>query len=222
MPNVTIEGNIIPENAFRDSGVERITFADDVSDIRIEASAFYNAKYITSITPSINNNVSYVGAMAFSNATSPVLSAEFYDTDVTIGTNSFSNPNFSSIKLAGSIAGIQTSNVFAGGSATVIDLSESTITSLLSSAINNITGLETVKFPSTLTHLDAIAIYKCNSLSNIYCYATTAPSWQTNDSVTTRTGGTIYVPQNATGYDTADTVWKNLVDNLNWTISYTL
>lgn len=222
MPNVTIEGNTIPEGAFSSSGVERITFADDVSDIRINSSAFSNTKYITSITPSINNNVSYIGSMSLYQATSPALSTEFYDTDVTVEANSFNNPNFSSIKLAGQITGILNNNVFSGGSETVIDLSESTITSLLSSVINNITGLKTVKFPSTLKQLDAIAIYKCNSLSNIYCYATTAPSWTASESVTTRTGGTIYVPQNATGYDAADTQWKKLVDKLNWTISYTL
>jgi len=87
------------------------------------------------------------------------LSTGFYDTNVTVETNSFMRSNFSSIKLSGSIAGSNPmSDMFIGGPATVIDLSESTITGLSEKAFYYISNLETVKLPSTLTSMTVLAI----------------------------------------------------------------
>lgn len=224
MPNVTIQGNTISQGVFSFSGIEQITFTDTTSNINISDSSFRNVRYLTSIIPSITNKISSVGESAFLDSTASALSGEFIGTNTTVQNYSFMQSQFSSIKLIGTIAGINSYQLFYNCGATTIDLSESNATFLGADAMAQCTNLEIVKLPSTFTDMRYASIYQCPALNEIYCYATTAPTWQVDsvNPVTTNTGGTIYVPQNATGYDAADTVWKNLVDNLNWTISYTL
>jgi hypothetical protein len=79
-------------------------------------------------------------------------------------------------------------------------------------------GLTSVTIPSGVTNIGAEAFYRCSRLVTITALATTAPTVQNNTFKYVRnSGGTLYVPQGSSGYDTWMQNASYYLGYYNWT-----
>ena len=80
------------------------------------------------------------------------------------------------------------------------------------------TGLTAVTIGSAVQTIEYYAFEECSNLAKITSLATTAPSIESYTFVDIKRGGTLFVPQNATGYDTWMGTDDYYLGYYNWTM----
>ena len=93
-----------------------------------------------------------------------------------------------------------------------------TVTTIQDGAFGECTGITEVTIPEAMTSIGNRAFYKCSNLVKITSLATTAPSIQSSTFDSVKTGGILYVPQGATGYDTWMGTDIFYLGKYNWTM----
>ena len=94
------------------------------------------------------------------------------------------------------------------------------------SIFGNLTSIQSIVLPNTMTSIGKNAFYQTTGLKTIWSYNETAPTLVTGTNNTSFTnigslsGRMLYVPTNATGYDTG--AWQAQVINAGFTLSQTL
>ena len=93
------------------------------------------------------------------------------------------------------------------------------LTSIGVGVFDGCTSLSSIEIPNNLTSIGGAAFYNCSSLKTITSYAVSAPTITNSTFQNLPTGGTLYVPSGATGYD----VWMGTGDyylgKYNWALS---
>ena len=195
--NVTAIGNY----AFTVNDLTSITIPNSVTIIN--NNAFYSCS-LTSIT--IPDSVTNIGEMAFSSCV-----------------------HLTTVNLPSNIGAIA-SNVFSGcGSLTSITIPNS-VTTVGSGSFSNCSSLSSITIGSGVKTLYNYCFSGCTHVSNIVINSSTAPviysAWGNGANTTGYSSGTtnvLYVPVDATGYDSSD--WTDYLLNQNYgkfTLSKTL
>lgn len=212
LSNVTIPNSVtISSNAFRNCTSLQVenngryinSLLVDVADKTISSftikdgtliigdAAFYNCQNLASV--SIPNGLLEIGNSAFS--TCPNLSGvTLPNTLEKIGVNGFGNCT----KL--------TNIVF-----------PNSVNRITTSAFYGCTNLETITFGSGVTAIDQLAFGGCSKLSSIISLSATAPAIQFNTFRDIKTNGTLYVPQDSTGYDVWMGTGNYYLGKYDWT-----
>ena len=163
----------------------KYTLTDSTS---IGMAAFYACYGITSIT--IPNSVTSIGRQAFA-ACSGLTSIVIPDSVTSIDRQAFN-----------ACYGITSITIPNG------------VTNIGNGTFNTCTGLTSVTIGTGVTSIGAYAFEECSSLTSITCNATTAPTIQMETFMEVNSGGTLYVPQGSTGYNT----WMEILgDEYDWT-----
>ena len=93
------------------------------------------------------------------------------------------------------------------------------LTSIGVGVFDGCTSLTSITIPNNLTSIGGAAFYNCSSLKTITSLAMSAPTITNSTFQGLPTGGTLYVPSGATGYD----VWMGTGDyylgKYNWALS---
>ena len=228
LTSVTIPDSVTSIGTYAFSECYNMTSATISSGVTIIDSTFYNCSKLTSVT--IPQSVTVIGTNAFAYCES-LTSITIPSSVRTIGSASFRKcMSLRSVSIPSSVTVIG-SWAFDGCSGMTSVTIPSSVTyiyegafcdckSLLSVSIpspvptieyrtfKGCRSLTSVTIPSSVTKVWSGAFSGCTSLTSITCYATTAPSLNTNyndifDGLPT--SGTLYVPSGATGYDT----WLN-------------
>ena len=196
LKQITIPANIetIGTNAFRDSGLQKITFAEGSKLTTISDSAFNGSK-LQSIT--ISASVTEIGSSAFAGCTAleEVVFKDRSETALTIGNYVFSGcSHLTNINFEKSNATSVGASAFADCVSLKSITIPATVTSIGNYAFNNCsalssimftertenqnltignyafrnTGLTSVTLPATVTTIGKYAFYYCSSLKNVF------------------------------------------------------
>lgn len=84
---------------------------------------------------------------------------------------------------------------------------------------NGCTSLMSIKIPNSVTSIGNIVFSGCSSLTSITSLALTAPGITPSSFRDVSSGGTLYVPANATGYDVWMGTGNFYLGNYNWALS---
>ena len=134
---------------------ETITVDNVVCNVtRIEGSAFSDCTGLTSIT--IPNSVTSIGDEAFSGCT-----------------------GLTSITIPNSVTSI-VEWAFSGCTGLTSITIPSSVTSIGEFAFTGCTGLTSITIPSSVTSIEDDAFSGCKNIENVYCYAETVPSTETD------------------------------------------
>lgn len=95
----------------------------------------------------------------------------------------------------------------------------SSVTNIGNSAFQSCTSLRSITIPSGVTTIGNSAFRNCLSLRSITSLALTAPTINFNTFQSLPTGGKLYVPTNATGYDVWMGTGNYYLGKYNWTLS---
>ena len=207
----------IGENAFRNcNNLRSITIPNSVTVIK--NSAFYGCRSLTSIN--IPNGVTDIEVQALSGCTSltsvtipnSVTSIEnntFYGctslTSITIpnsvtsiGGSAFRDcSSLTSIDIPNSVTKIEGYTFCACTSLTSVTIPNS-VTSIGSCAFLGCTALTSITIPKSVTSIESQVFAKCSKLEEVYCYAETLPSTNTDAFQNSNTPNAIlYVPASA-------------------------
>ena len=101
-------------------------------------------------------------------------------------------------------------------SLTSIDIPNS-VTSIGIGAFSNCSDLTSCTIGSGVTSIDGSAFSNCSNLTSITSLATTAPTIQSYTFYNVKTGGTLYVPNGSTGYNTWMSSSSYYLGSYNWT-----
>ena len=112
------------------------------------------------------------------------------------------NTTYDSRNNCNAIIQTSTNTLIRGCSTTVIPNS---VTSIGDAAFSNSRSLSSITIPSSVTSISYGAFSECSSLSAITSLATTAPTITNTTFYNLNFGGTLYVPQGSSGYNT----WLN-------------
>ena len=108
------------------------------------------------------------------------------------------------------------SHEFADGVGTITF--EEDITSIGNYAFYNCSGLTGITIPDSVTTIGSSAFAYCSGLTEITCHAIVAPSIQSGTFQSVKSGGTLYVPAGASGYDAWMGTGDYYLGKYNWTI----
>ena len=202
-------------------------------------------KFFCKLTLNDNSTVELEGSGALTSSMidpykSTIVSAEIGKLCTSIGSNAFFNcPIFTSITIPDSVTSIGDSAFYGCSSLTSITIPDSvtsigggafygctgltnitipdSVTSIGNNAFNECRGLTSITIGNSVTSIGDSAFQNCSGLTSITSLATTAPTIQSYTFKDVKTGGTLTVPSESTGYD----VWMGTGDyylgKYNWT-----
>ena len=93
------------------------------------------------------------------------------------------------------------------------------LTSIVNFAFQQCNSLTSITIPSSVTNIGNSAFRSCSKLKTITSLALTAPTIASNTFQNLPTGGTLYVPANATGYDVWMGTRNYYLGKYHWTLS---
>ena len=208
----------IESEAFSEcSSLTSITIPESVTSIGTHA--FYNCSSLKSVT--IPSGVTKIEALTFSGCSS-LMSIIIPESVTSIGINVFGNcSSLKSVTIPSGVTRIENSTFDGCSSLTSITIPDS-VTSIGSDAFYNCSSLTAITIPSGVTKISMRMLAGCLSLKTINCLRQTAPSiemWAFGWSETDYTGrnsyntgeNKLYVPTDATGYDTD--MWLSVLCN---------
>ena len=178
--------------------------------------AFNWCTSLSSIT--LSNSLISIGYAAFLNCTS------LQSINIPDGVTSISNYAFQSCSSLTSInipSGVTNINDYAISycrSLQSINI-PSGVTSIGDGAFTWCTSLLSINIPSGVTAIGDYAFNYCSNLSSITSNATIAPTITNSTFQNLPTGGTLFVPANATGYDVWMGTGNYYLGKYNWTLS---
>ena len=222
LTSITIPDSVtsIGESAFYScSSLTSITIPDSVT--YIGRSAFNGCSSLASII--IPDGVTSIGISAFEKCSS-LTSITIPDSVTRIGNSAFYNcSSLTSITIPDSVTSIGNSAFNNCLSLTSITIPDS-VTSINDSVFAGCSSLTSITIPDGVTSIGYRAFYSCSSLKIISCLRGTAPSIGSNcfgNDTSNYTGrnsyntgeNKLYVPADATGYDTG--LWLDPLCNAN-------
>lgn len=196
------------------SNLISITMPNGVTTIGNEAFTF--CSNLTAIT--IPDSVTTIGGAAFSYC--PRLTNIAIPSGVTaIGASTFRNcTRLTSITIPDNVTSIGNYAFSNCSSLTAITI-PSGVTIISNSAFSNCSSLTSITIPSGVTNIYSNAFSGCSSLTSITSLALTAPLITLTAFRDVSSGGTLYVPTNATGYDVWMGTGNYYLGKYNWTLS---
>lgn len=192
--NIVVPSNLpnVVSNTYQD-GAGVITCSQDITEIPI--TAFTRAYTLETII--LPNTVETIGNLAFAYCTSlkefsiddnvtslgggALGGTGIYDVYIGSGITTIEQftfrecENLAEITIPSNITRIKGSSFYDCNSLSSITI-ENGIETIGQQAFLNVNGLETISIPQSVTGFSSNAIYNCQKLTEIYCYATTAPS----------------------------------------------
>ena len=157
------------------SGLTSITIPNSVTSI--EGVAFQNCTGLTSIT--IPNSVTSIGFDAFRNCTG-LTSITIPNSVTSIGNSAFLGcTGLTSITIPSSVTSIEVLAFYGCTGLTSITIPNS-VTIIGDNAFSGCTGLTSITIPNSVTYIGREAFSGCNEIENVYCYAETVPSTETD------------------------------------------
>jgi len=188
--------------------------ANTVYDSRNNCNAIIETATNTLIKGSdaafIPNDITSIGNNAFFRCHG-LSSITIPDSVTSIGNSAFTSCySLTSITIPNGITSIDNQTFSGCRSLTSVTIPNS-VTSIGVQAFNGCTAMTSINIPSGVTSIDSQGFVNCTSLSAITSFATTAPTIANNTFMYIKTGGTLYVPQGSSGYDT----WMNRLSG--WT-----
>ena len=178
LTSITIPNSVISieSEAFRYClNLTSITIPNSVT--RIESQAFEGCTDLTSIT--IPNSVTSIGIGTLNGCTS-LTSITIPNSVTSIGRSAFEGcTSLTSITIPNSVTSIG-SYTFKGCTSLTSITFPNSVTSIEDHIIYGCTSLTSISIPNSVTGIWYEAFAGCKNLANVYCYAETVPSTQTN------------------------------------------
>ena len=174
--NVVYNVTIIGREAFsRCTGLTSITIPNSVTSIGDDA--FSGCTGLTSIT--IPNSVTSIGDRAFDGCTG-LTSITIPNSVTIIGRETFSGcTSLTSITIPNSVTSIG-GWAFSGCHGLTSITIPNSVTSIGKWAFSHCTGLTSITIPNSVTSIGERAFLGCKNIENVYCYAETVPSTETD------------------------------------------
>ena len=174
--NVVYNVTSIGGNAFWGcTGLTSITIPSSVTSI--EYGAFYGCAGLTSIT--IPSSVTSIGAFAFYKCTS-LTSITIPKSVTSIEGGAFQDcTGLTSITIPNSVTSIG-NDAFRGCTGLTSITIPNSVTSIRNEAFRGCTGLTSITIPNSVTSIGQWAFSGCKNIENVYCYAATVPSTETD------------------------------------------
>ena len=196
LTSITIPNSVtsIGDDAFSScAGLTSITIPNSVTSIG--DGAFSGCTGLTSIT--IPNSVTSIGDGAFSYCTG-LTSITIPNSVTSIGIYTFQDcTGLTSITIPNSVTSIGEC-AFSGCTGLTSITIPNSVTSIRGWAFSGCTGLTTITIPNSVTSIGSEAFSGCKNIENVYCYAETVPSTETDafkDAYIEYT--TLHVPESA-------------------------
>ena len=169
IPNsVTSIGNYAFQNCNR---LTSITIPNSITSIK--SHSFDGCSDLTSVT--IPNSVTSIGSDAFSDCSS-LTSITIPNSVTSIGSGAFRNcRSLTSITISNDVTNIGEAAFYGCSGLTSIIIPNS-VTSIEDYAFCGCTGLTFINIPNSVTSIGNYALYDCNSLTDVYCFAETVPT----------------------------------------------
>ena len=175
---------------------------------------FNGCSSLTSVT--IPNSVTSIGDYAFTSCSS-LTSVTIPNGVTNIGQYTFNGcSSLISVNIPDSVTSINR-NAFKDCSGLTSVMIGSSVTSIGASAFQNCSSLTSINIPNSVTTIGNGAFSGCANLVSITSNATAAPSIKSLTFQYVKTGGTLYVPTGATGYDTWMGTGNYYLGKYNWT-----
>ena len=196
------------------TGLTNITIPNSVQTIG--EGVFIQCTGLTSVT--IGSGVTTIGGMAFYECTGLMGTLTIPNGVTSIGQQAFvSCKGLTEIIIPNSVQTIAGAG-FAGCKGITEIIIPNSVTEIGLEAFSGCDGLTSVTIGEGVQTIGDWAFANCSGLTTITSLATTAPSieWHTFNSV--KTGGTLFVPQGATGYDTWMATDNYYLGKYNWTM----
>ena len=156
-------------------GLTSITIPNSVTSIGVGAFSYCTG--LTSVT--IPNSVTSIGDLAFGSC-SGLTSVTIPNSVTSIGVRAFWGcTGLTSITIPNSVTSIEDEAFWGCTGLTSITI-PSSVTSIRSEAFYGCTGLTSITIPNSVTYIGREAFSGCNEIENVYCYAETVPSTETD------------------------------------------
>ena len=215
LTSVTIPNGVtsIGESAFQNcSSLTSVTIGSGVTSIG--KAAFQGCRALTSIT--IPNSVTSIGMTAFNSCTG-LTSVTIPDSVTSIGNSAFGGcSGLTSLIIGSGVTSIDIGGFVGCSGLTSVTIPNS-VTSIDDYVFQSCSNLTSITIGSGVTSIGQNAFWNCVSLTSITSLATTAPTIRSNIFQNVKTNGTLYVPQDSTGYDTWMGTGQYYLGYYNWT-----
>ena len=192
------------------SSLTSIDFGENSQLTSIGEYAFYNCSGLTEVDLSNCTNLTSIGDYAFSYC-SGLTSISLPSSLTSIGNYAFSDcRGLTGISLPSSLTSIGNYAFYGCSSLASIEI-PSSVTSIGSAVFSGCSSLTSIEIPNSVTSIGNAAFYSCRSLTTMRIEATTPPTLQSTNAISTATTQ-IQVPMaSVDAYKTA-TNWSNFAD----------